>query len=92
MDVLTAFEGGCATLPDPELLDRATELGRVIFTQDRVFLNEATRRQREGIRFAGVIYGHQLQITIGQCVADLELIAKLNAPEEMAGQLVFLPL
>jgi len=33
-DVLTAQEDGAARLQDPELLDRAAELGRVLFTQD----------------------------------------------------------
>jgi predicted nuclease of predicted toxin-antitoxin system len=55
VDVITAFEDGRGTLPDPELLDRATQLGRVLFTQDRHFLIEATRRQREGISFVGVV-------------------------------------
>ncbi len=33
MDVLTAHEDQASELPDPELLDRATALGRVLFTQ-----------------------------------------------------------
>ena len=32
VDVLTAQEDGNRELLDPELLDRATELGRVLFT------------------------------------------------------------
>ena len=34
VDVLTASEDKTTTLPDDELLERATLLGRVIFTQD----------------------------------------------------------
>jgi len=37
VDVLTAQEDGAATLPDAELLTRATELGRVLFSQDTDF-------------------------------------------------------
>ena len=44
VDVLTAQEDGAATMDDPDLLDRAGELGRVIFTQDQDFLREAHRR------------------------------------------------
>ena len=44
IDVLTAQEDGTGELPDPELLDRATELGCVLFTQDDDLLREAKRR------------------------------------------------
>ena len=46
VDVLTAQEDDTGELPDPELLDRATELGRALFTQDDDLLREAKRRQQ----------------------------------------------
>lgn len=92
VDVLRAQDNGAGELQDPKLLDRATELGRVLFTQDEDLLTEAARRQRGGEHFAGVIYGHQLRVTIGQCVADLELLAKLCDPEEMLHSVTHLPL
>ena len=55
-------------------------------------LAEAEVRQRQGRRFGGVIYAHQLAITIGQCVKDLELIAKVAEPEDLVGRVEFLPL
>jgi predicted nuclease of predicted toxin-antitoxin system len=76
VDVLTAQGDGTARLDDAGLLDRAGDLGRVLFTRDDDFLAEATTRQRNGIPFAGVVYAHQLRVTIGQCVNDLEIIAK----------------
>jgi len=39
----------------------ASELGRVLFTQDDDLLTEATRRQHRGQPFGGVIYAHQLR-------------------------------
>jgi hypothetical protein len=39
VDVLTAQLDGTTRLEDPELLDRATELGRVLFSQDDAGLN-----------------------------------------------------
>lgn len=92
VDVLTAQEDGAATMDDPDLLDRAGELGRVIFTQDQDFLREAHRRQETGELFAGVVYGHQLHLTIGQCVTDLKMIAKAYDPEDMANNVEYLPL
>jgi predicted nuclease of predicted toxin-antitoxin system len=66
VDVLTVQEDGRTGTPDPLILDRATELQRVIFTQDQDFLAEANRRQVEGMSFAGVIYAHQRLVTIGE--------------------------
>jgi predicted nuclease of predicted toxin-antitoxin system len=91
VDVLTAQEDGTSTLPDPELLDRATELGRPLFTCDDDLLAEAKHRQAEGIDFAGVIYIRLLKISIGQCVRDLELIAKAGEPEDLRNHIQFLP-
>jgi hypothetical protein len=92
VDVLTAQEDSARRLPDTALLDRATALGRVLFTQDDDLLRETAERQQHGVAFAGVIYGHQLKVTIGQCIRDLELIAKVNEPEDCANRVEYLPL
>ena len=92
VDVLTAHEDGASRLRDPALLDRATELERVLFTQDDDLLTEATWRQQEGQTFSGVIYAHQLHVSIGGCIRDLELVARASEPEDMAAQVLFLPL
>jgi predicted nuclease of predicted toxin-antitoxin system len=92
VDVLTAQEDGAAQLDDPELLDRATELGRVLFSQDQDLLREAARCQQRGETFAGVVFAHQLKVTIGQCVRDLELIAKVGEPEDLKNRVEYLPL
>ena len=90
--VLTAEEDGTRELSDTDLLNRATDLGHPLFTYDDDLLAEATRRQRDGIAFAGVIYAHPLRVSIGQCIKDLELIAKSGEPEDMRNQVQFLPL
>jgi len=92
VDVLTAQEDGSRGKPDRELVDRATESGRVVFTQDVDFLREAARRQREGVAFSGVVYAHQMECTIGQLVMDLELIAKAGRLDEFLNRVEFLPL
>ena len=66
VDVLTAQADGAAELEDPELLDRATAFGRALFSQDEDLLAEGVRRQRAGEPFPGIIYAHQLRVTIGQ--------------------------
>ena len=92
VDVITAHEDGASELDDAELLDRAGELERVLFTRDDDLIAEATRRQREGTPFHGIVYAHQLQVSIGGCVEDLELIAKVGEPVDLMDQVVFLPL
>ena len=92
VDVLTAQEDGFALASDAELLDRATELERILFTQDDDFLREAALLQERGEFFPGVVYAHQLKITIGRCIADLELIATLGRPEDFASRVEHLPL
>jgi hypothetical protein len=92
VNVLTAQEDGAAQLPDAALLDRALEVGRILFSQDDDLIREATLRQRTGKRFAGVVYAHQLNVTIGQCVEDLELIGRVSEPEEWIDRVEYLPL
>jgi rRNA-processing protein FCF1 len=92
VDVLTAREDGTDQLTDDLLLKRAHELNRALFTQDDDLLDEAAKCQREGVSFSGVIYGHQLRVTIGICVQDLEIIAKNGEPKDLENQVIFLPL
>lgn len=92
VDILTAHEDGASELQDPTLLDRAAELDRVLFTQDDDLLVGATQRQRMGRSFCGVIYAHQLRISIGGCIRDLDLVATVGEPEDMAEPVLYLPL
>jgi hypothetical protein len=92
VNVLTAQEDGGDELDDPPLLDRATSLKRVLFSQDQDLLIEAARRQRTGELFAGVIYVHQEKLTIGQIVKDLELISKAYEPDDVKNRVEYLPL
>jgi predicted nuclease of predicted toxin-antitoxin system len=92
IDVLTAQEDHAGGTPDPQLLDRATFLDRVLFSQDEDFLSEAARRQRSGEDFPGVVFARQLDVTIGSCISDLELIAGAMEPDELRGRVIYLPL
>lgn len=92
VDVMTAYEDNTHNWSDPDLLDRATELQRVLFTQDDDLLAEAAERQRKGIAFYGVIYAHQRRISIGGCVQDLELVAKTCDAVDVIGDVLYLPL
>jgi hypothetical protein len=92
VDVLTAQEDGSTELDDGPLLKRASEMDRILVSQDEDLLREGTRLLERRETFSGIVYGHQLRVTIGQMVADLELIAKVTSREEWRGRIEYLPL
>jgi len=92
VDVLTAQQDGTTEHEDAQLLDRALALGRVVFSQDQDFLVIAAQRQDSGQTFAAIVFAEQRHISIGQCVADLELIGIAGSPDDFTNRLVRLPL
>lgn len=90
VDVLTAQEDGSDELEDPDLLQRATKLGRVLFTQDHDFLDLPYQLLAQGIETGGAIYTAQ-ERPIGVCVEELHLMSELVEPSELANLCVKLP-
>ena len=91
VDVVTAQEEGLGEYEDSDLFDRATELDRVLFSQDDDLLAEANLRLETGVRFVGLVYAQQIDLSIGQAVRDLELIAKEYEPEDIENRIEYLP-
>ena len=92
VDVLTAYEDNFHQAPDPVLLNRAHELGRVLFSRDDDLVAEAVARQKEGVAFSGVVYAHQLRVNIGTTIDGLEMIAIAGDPDDLMNKVQFLPL
>ena len=92
IDVVTALEDDAAEWPDDRLLDRAHELGRIVFTMDQDFLALAADRWRSGLEFGGIVFAEQNQIGIGRAVSDLELIAHACTEDEFMNWIQHLPL
>jgi len=92
VDVITAQDDGSATLSDSALLDRATALGRALFTHDSDFLREAATRQATGHPFSGVVHVPHQKLPIRKMIDDLELIAKAYEPSDMEDRVEYLPL
>src|SRR4051794_14752153 len=92
VDCLTAAEDGAERHEDPDLLVRATELQRVLVTMDDDLLAIAAEWIRSGRSFTGVVYAHQLEITIGQAVRDLELLASVYESRDMENRVERLPI
>lgn len=91
IDVLTATEDGARELSDDAILQRASDLGRIVFTQDIRFKALAEQWQREHRPFAGLLFGHQLGGTIGQYVHNLELIGLASELGEWQSTVCHLP-
>ena len=64
----------------------------MLFSQDEDLLAEAALRQRRGEFFAGVVFAPQVEVSVGICVRDLEIICKVLAPDEVANKVLYLPL
>ena len=91
VDVVTSQEDNTTRLSDSDLLQRATLLQRALVTFDDD-LKEAKRCQLNSITFAGVIYARLLRISTGDCIRDLEIIAKAAESEDIANRVEYLPL
>jgi hypothetical protein len=91
VDVLTAFEDGREEEDDETLLERATELERIVVSQDDDLLKIATRWQRSSREFSGVAYAIQQHIDIGGTIEYLELIARLKTADEMRNSVEYVP-
>jgi hypothetical protein len=90
--VLTAQEDSAGQLSDELLLERAGKLLRLIVTHYIRFQALAQDWQRQGKPFCGLIFAHPMQVSIGQCVRDLEIIAKATDPHDWTSQILRLPL
>jgi hypothetical protein len=64
----------------------------VLFSQDADLLGVAKEWQERERDFSGLFYGHQLQLTIGQAVRDLDLAVQVLEPEDMRNRVEYLPL
>jgi hypothetical protein len=59
---------------------------------DRRLLREGVDRLNQSRSFSGIVYSHQLRLTIGQIVQDLELIAEATSPEDWRDRIEYMPL
>jgi hypothetical protein len=92
VDVITAQEDGSDQRPDEWLLERAGSLDRILFSQDADLLRIACDFQGRGREFAGLVYTHQLRLSLGRIIDDLEIIAKTGEKKDFRNRVEFLPL
>jgi hypothetical protein len=92
LDVLTSQEDDTTLLDDEALLARATELGRILFSQDQDLLRIAAEWQSRGRAFSGIVFSLQQGVSLGALAQDLELLLLCSLPEEIRNSVIYLPL
>lgn len=92
VDMLLAVNDGMSSATDEDILDHATNLGRVVFTNDRDFLKIAALRIQTGEYFAGIVYCHQERLSLGETVDELEYLGQVAEPSEMINAVKYIPL
>lgn len=91
VDVVTAKEDSYSAATDLQILDRASSLGRLVFSFDQDFLIHATDRQRKGMSFRGIVSARPSRITIGQCIEQLHYLCATSEPDQFHNSVTFLP-
>jgi predicted nuclease of predicted toxin-antitoxin system len=86
IDVTISAEVNLISASDQEQLAFAHSQGRVIFTQDRDFLE----LHYSGINHSGIVYCIKGSRSIGEILRGLILIAEVLTSEDMIGNLEYL--
>jgi Domain of unknown function (DUF5615) len=91
-DLIRIQEAGLCGVEDPEVLAWASEQGRVLLSHDVNTMTEfASARVRQGLRMPGLILAGR-EVPMRAAIQDILLLAECARPEELEGQIIFLPL
>jgi hypothetical protein len=63
-----------------------------MFSFDEDMLQIANQWQREGRNFTGVITARPIYISVGECIRDLEFLAKVGYLDDFENEVFYLPL
>jgi Domain of unknown function (DUF5615) len=92
VDIVRAQDTPLYGADDPALLQFAADEARVVLTHDvETLVGYAWDRVRAGMAMPGVIAA-STRSPIGQVIEDLEILLLASPPEEIEGQIRFLPL
>ncbi len=77
-------------LTDEQQLNYACENGLVVFTHDDDFLRLGAKCLAQGGEHPGIIYSHQKDYNIGECIRRIKLIVDVLPAEAMKNHVEFL--
>jgi len=93
IDALTVQDDGPVRPDDPARLRSGCRIGRVLFSTGRGLLAEAKKpSDRKVLHFLRHHLAHQLHVTIGDCIRDLELMPRQQISRPRSDRVEFLPL
>lgn len=92
IDLLLSIEDGTEQLNDPDLWLRATNLGRIVVTQDQDFLAIAQWNSDEEQPHPGLVFCHSSKMALSKLADDLDLIAQAMSPDEFISTIVWVPM
>lgn len=90
VEVQSCQEAHNKGLSDIEQLDYARKNDFVIFTHDDDFLRIDAEYMIQEKNHCGIIYAHQKDYSIGECIRRLNLVVDILSPEEMENHVEFL--
>ncbi len=90
VDTLSARDVGNLGLSDDEQLIYAGDNKAVLFTHDTDFLRLAVKWIEQGKSHYGVVYCHQKDYGIGECIRRLRLLTTILTAEDMINHIEFL--
>lgn len=90
VDAFSARDMGNLGVTDEEQLIYARDNKVVLFTYDTDFLKLAIKWIEEEKTHSGVIYSHQKDYGIGECIQRLKLLTTILTAEDMINHIEFL--
>ncbi len=90
IDAFSARDMGNLGLTDQEQLIFANNQEAAIFSHDTDFLRIAVRWIKEERTHHGIIYCHQKDYTIGECIRGLKLLATILTRDDIMNHVEFL--
>ena len=87
IEIVSAQELGYLGKADEFHIKKASEIKAVILTHDIDFLKIASNPD---IKHSGIIFSHQENVSIGQCIRGVELIVNILTDKDMENHIEFL--
>jgi predicted nuclease of predicted toxin-antitoxin system len=87
IEIVSVRELGYVGKPDEFHIKKASEIKAIILTHDVDFLRIASRSD---IYHIGIIFSHPKNVSIGQCIRGVELVAKVLTDKDMKNHIEFL--
>lgn len=90
IDAKSCRDVGNYGLTDRQQLDYACKNALVIFTHDDDFIKLGVGYMSRGKEHPGIIYAHQRDYNVGECIRRIKVIVDVLSPEEMKNHIEFL--